>query len=172
MDNLLTAINPSDVVFYVFAIAVIAFGAMVAFGRNIIYSGFSLLGCFTAIAGLYILLGADFVGVLQMFVYVGGITVLLIFAVMFTSEIGDVKISNQSINWKVSIPTMVLLFALLQYCIRKAPWHSVDEKILTPTTERLGDMLLSLYLLPFELISLVLLVVLIGAVVIARREAP
>jgi len=171
MDNLFSVINPSDVVFYLFAITVIAFGALVAFGQNIIYSGFSLLGCFTGVAGLYILLGADFVGVLQMFVYVGGITVLLIFAVMFTTEIGDVKITNQSMNWKAAIPTFIFLFVLLQYCIRKAPWNIVETKGLTPTTERLGDMMLSLYLLPFELISLVLLVVLIGAVVIARRES-
>lgn len=161
-----------DLSFYLFAAVTIFFGGVVAFGRNIIYSAFSLLGCFTAVAGLYVLLAADFLGVLQLFVYVGGITVLMIFAVMFTSEIGDVKIANQSMSWKMALPTVGLTGFLLYRMINDAPWKMISERNDAPTVSRLGDLFLSQYLLPFELISVLLLVALIGAIVIARRDVP
>jgi NADH-quinone oxidoreductase subunit J len=161
----------ADFAFYVFAAVILGFGAMVAFGRNIIYSAFSLLGCFAGVAGLYVLLASDFLAVLQLFVYVGGITVLIVFAVMLTNQIGEVKITNQSMNWKLGVPTAGLMFYLLWLVIDRAPWRVLTELKNEPTTEAIGDLLLTKYLLPFELVSLVLLVALIGGIVIARKDS-
>ena len=163
-------ISLANVAFYMFSGLAVVFAAMVAFGRNLIYSAFSLLGCFSGVAGIYILLSADFLGILQIFVYVGGITVLIIFAVMFTRGIGDVKITNQSMNWKSGALTVGVMFFLLYFLIQNTPWLKGETPSQMPTTRTIGDLLLSDYILPFELISLVLLIVLIGAIVVARKD--
>src|SRR4249920_40268 len=86
----------STAVFYLIALLTIASAGMVAFSRNIIYSAFSLLGTFMGVAGLYIFLGADFVAAVQVLIYVGGILVLILFAVMLTHRITDVTITNRA----------------------------------------------------------------------------
>jgi len=163
-------IHFADMAFYLFATISVLFAGVVAFGRNIIYSAFSLLGCFAGVAGIYILLSADFVSVLQVFVYVGGITVLIIFAVMFTKQLGDVKVANQSMNWKSGFFTIGVMFLLLYFMIKGAPWVLIENPQSFPTTNLIGNLLITDYVLPFELISLVLLVALIGAIVVARKD--
>jgi NADH-quinone oxidoreductase subunit J len=77
----------STAVFYLVAIITVGSAAMVAFSRNIIYSAFSLLGAFGGVAGIYVFLGADFVAAVQLLIYVGGILVLVLFAVMLDNRI-------------------------------------------------------------------------------------
>lgn len=160
----------STAVFYLVAIITVGSALMVAFSRNIIYSAFSLLGTFAGVAGLYIFLGADFVAGVQLLIYVGGILVLILFAVMLTHRITDVEITNRAAG---RIPgliiTGVLIFLLIQ-TIRETSWVKVKEVVFQPTTAKIGDLFLDSYLLPFELASLVLLAALIGAVVISRKE--
>src|SRR5437870_13792752 len=86
--------NVSTAVFYLIAIITVGSAVMVAFSRNIIYSAFSLLGTFMGVAGIYIFLGADFVAAVQVLIYVGGILVLILFAVMLTHRITDVEVTN------------------------------------------------------------------------------
>src|SRR2546430_13484712 len=74
-------------VFYLIALITVVSAGMVAFSRNIIYSAFSLLGTFGGVAGLYVFLGADFVAAVQLLIYVGGILILILFAVMLTHRI-------------------------------------------------------------------------------------
>jgi len=83
-------------VFYLIALITVVSAGMVAFSRNIIYSAFSLLGTFMGVAGLYVFLGADFVAAVQLLIYVGGILVLILFAVMLTHRITDVQITNRA----------------------------------------------------------------------------
>lgn len=144
--------------------------AMIAFSRNLVYSAFSLLGAFAGIAGLMILLGADFVGVIQILVYVGGILVLYLFAVLMTAGISDVKLSNPVISVKIAVPALLLLILLLAKMIYGTSWFVEETQTLKPTTAAIGESLLTAYLLPFELISILLLGALVGAVAAARRE--
>jgi NADH-quinone oxidoreductase subunit J len=160
----------STAVFYLVALLTVASAAMVAFSRNIIYSAFSLLGTFAGVAGLYVFLGADFVAGVQLLIYVGGILVLILFAVMLTHRITDVEITNRAAG---RIPALVMtgiLIYLLVQAIRETPWVKVKEVVFQPTTAKIGNLFLDSYLLPFELASLVLLAALIGAVVISRKE--
>src|SRR5712671_4812035 len=88
---------PSDlttVSFLILAALTLGSGGLVAFSKNIIYSTVALLGCFLGIAGMYIQLSADFLAAVQILVYVGGTLTLILFAVMLTSRIEDMKISN------------------------------------------------------------------------------
>jgi len=160
----------ATVLFYVIAGITVASAAMVAFSRNIIYSAFSLLGAFAGVAGIYVFLGADFVAAVQMLLYVGGILVVILFAVMLTHRITDVQITNRAAG---RIPALLLIgiFSLLVIqTIRESSWAKAKEIVYAPTAAKIGDLFLTDYLLPFELASLVLLAALIGAAVISRKE--
>jgi NAD(P)H-quinone oxidoreductase subunit 6 len=158
------------VIFYLVAALTVGSAAMVAFSRNIIYSAFSLLGAFAGVAGIYVFLGADFVAAIQLLIYVGGILVLILFAVMLTHRITDVKITNRAAGKIPALAIVGVLIGLLVQTIRQTPWAKAKEVLYTPTSAKIGDMFLQDYLLPFELASLVLLAALIGAVVLARKE--
>lgn len=142
----------------------------VALSKNILYSGFALMGTLVGVAGLYLFMGADFVGVAQLLIYIGGILVLILFAVLLTNRISDVRVSNRSVQLPLGAGVVTLLLAFLAYVLVDTNWKTT-EAVSTPTTARLGDAFLREYLLPFELISLVLLMALVGAMVIARRAA-
>ena len=160
----------STAVFYLIAIITVGSAVVVAFSRNIIYSAFSLLGTFAGVAGLYVFLGADFVAAVQVLIYVGGILVLILFAVMLTHRITDVEITNRAVGRLPGLMVVGVFLALLIQTIRETPWVKVKELAHQPTTARIGDLFLETYLLPFELASLVLLAAMIGAVVLSRKE--
>jgi NADH-quinone oxidoreductase subunit J len=122
------------------------------------------------VAGLYIFLGADFVAAVQLLIYVGGILVLILFAVMLTHRITDVEITNRAAGRIPALIVIGILVFLLVQAIRETPWAKAKDIVHAPTTAKIGDLFLDTYLLPFELASLVLLAALIGAVVISRKE--
>ena len=160
----------STAVFYLIAIVTIGSAAIVAFSRNIIYSAFSLLGTFAGVAGIYVFLGADFVAAVQVLIYVGGILVLVLFAVMLTHRITDVQITNRAAGRIPGIIIIAIFLGLLIQTIRETTWAKAKEVAYAVTTAKIGDLFLEQYLLPFELASLVLLAALIGAVVLSRKE--
>ena len=160
----------STAVFYLIAIITVGSAAVVAFSPNIIYSAFSLLGTFAGVAGLYVFLGADFVAGVQVLIYVGGILVLILFAVMLTHRITDVGITNRAAGRIPGLLIVAVFMVLLIQTIRETPWVRVKEVAHQPTTAKIGDLFLENYLLPFELASLVLLAAMIGAVVLSRKE--
>ena len=160
----------ATVIFYLIAAVTVGSAAMVAFSRNIIYSAFSLLGTFAGVAAIYVFLGADFVAAVQVLIYVGGILVLILFAVMLTHRITDVQITNRAVGTIPALVVIGVLVFLLVQTIRETPWQKAKEILFVPTTAKIGDLFLKNYLLPFELASLVLLAALIGAVVISRKE--
>ena len=160
----------STAVFYLVAIITVGSAVVVAFSRNIIYSAFSLLGTFAGVAGLYIFLGADFVAAVQLLIYVGGILILILFAVMLTHRISDVEITNRAAGRIPAVIITGVFLVLLLQILRDTPWVKVKEVLYQPTTAKIGDLFLQTYLLPFELASLVLLAAMIGAVVISSKE--
>lgn len=160
----------STIIFIVVAAVTILSAAMVAFSTNIIYSAFSLLGTFAGVAGLYVFLGADFVAGIQVLIYVGGILIIILFAVMLTHRITDVEITNRSVGRIPALALIAVLIFLLVQTLRETTWLKAKEVSYAPTTATIGDLFLESYLLPFELASVVLLVALIGAATISRKE--
>jgi NADH-quinone oxidoreductase subunit J len=161
-------INATTLVFYLLGGLAVACAVTVAFSRNILHSAFALMGTLAGVAGLYFMLGADFVAVVQLLVYVGGILVLILFAVLLTREITDIKISNLSVSLLGGVPAGILILGLLVRILIGAPFKTTGAAV-APTVSRLGDSLLREYLLPFEIASVVLLMALVGGMVIARR---
>ena len=161
--------KPAEIVFIILSVITLGSAAIVAFSRNIVWSAFSLFFTFIGVAGFYVLLSSDFLAALQLIIYVGGILVLIIFAVFLTSKLGDVHLSNPSIKVFWGGLICLAIFALLIKLIITWPWKIVDYSH-EPVTSKIGNALLSTYLLPFEVVSVVLVVTLIGAIVIARYE--
>lgn len=156
--------------FYLLAAITLAGALTVAFRRNIVYSAVGLLAALLGAGGLYVTLSADFVAVTQLLVYVGGVMVLILFAVMLTSRITEVNVSNRSFGLFGGVLLLVALAPVLVAVARFTPWRVVAPEAAEPRTAAIGDALLGHWLLPFEVASLVLLATLIGAVVIARKE--
>lgn len=154
--------------FYLLAGLALGSAGIVAFSRNIIYSTIALLGTFLGVAGMYIQLSADFLAAVQILVYVGGTLTLLLFAVMLTAKIENIRSSNTSRGRWVAFPVIGVLLLVLGRVATTTAWP-VEARGAMPSTAKLGHAFLSEYLLPFEIASIVLLGAMIGAVVLARR---
>ena len=159
----------ADIFFYIFAAVTLVSASVVVFSRNLLYSAFSLIFTLSGVAALYALLGADFLAVTQVLVYVGGILVLILFGVMFTQRIYDLKAEATSFKRGRAALLGLVIAAGLIALVRSVDWPQ-RAGALEPTSSRIGNLLLSEYLLPFEVISVLLLVVLIGAVVVGKKE--
>lgn len=159
----------ADLIFYAIAAVTVAGAAAVALSRNIVYTALGLLMALLGVAGLYVYLSADFVAVAQVMVYIGGVLVLVLFAIMLTNRIGDVNVSNVTLGWAGGAMVLAGMAFPLLIIATRVPWP-VRPSPMEPTTAAIGHALLQKWLLPFELVSLILLATLIGAVVIARKE--
>jgi NAD(P)H-quinone oxidoreductase subunit 6 len=164
-------VHLADLVFYLFAAMTIGGAAGCAFSRNIIYSAWSLLFAFMGVAGLYVFLGADFPAVAQVLIYVGGILVLILFAIMLTQQIGgDPKLTNVHLALPMGAALAAATVATLTYMAVMAPWKLEPAPSYESSSTGLGIAFLTEYLLPFEVVSVTLLAALVGAVIIARKE--
>jgi NADH:ubiquinone oxidoreductase subunit 6 (subunit J) len=164
--------NAEAFVFWVFAIVTVGSAAVVVLSRTLIYSAFALLFTFFGVAGLYVLLGADFLAATQLLVYVGGILVLLLFGVMLTHKIYDLDLRSElgsAWDWLGPVSVAVGLFIILSAVAVKTEWMGVPRPP-APTTREIGRLFLGQYLLPFEAASVLLLVALMGAAMIVRRR--
>jgi len=159
-----------DLIFYAVAALTVAGAAGVALSRNILWSAIGLLAALLGVAGIYVLLSADFLAVTQLLIYIGGVLVLVLFAVMLTNRISDVNVSNTSAGLYGGVLIFVATVPVLLTVALVTPWRPRAVTELVHTTETLGNALLTRWLLPFEVASLILLATLIGAIVIARKE--
>ena len=140
--------------------------------ESIVYSAFLLGGVFISMAGLYLLLNADFVAAAQILVYVGAVNVLILFAIMLVNKREPLApMKNAWIRQGLTALVCFGLFALLATVSITTPWAVLPEApIVGDTALRLGEHFFSDFLLPFELASVLLLIAMIGAIVLARRE--
>jgi NADH-quinone oxidoreductase subunit J len=160
-----------DIVFYVFALLTIISAFVVVFSRNVFYAAFSLLFTFFGVAALYVLLHADFLAVTQVLVYVGGILVLLLFGIMLTNKAVSVDVKSGTLP---TIPALVLaaIVAGSLAGLFYSTWGTTPTtaESIPSTAQPIGDLLMTKFVLPFEVASVILLVALIGAAYTARRN--
>jgi NAD(P)H-quinone oxidoreductase subunit 6 len=147
-----------------------AFGVVLL--PNIVYSAFLLAGVFLSVSGLYLLLNASFVAAAQILVYVGAVNVLILFAIMLVNKREDLSaIPGLALRRVLSASVCAGLFALLVRVAFTTPWALPGPAAIgEEATARIGEHLFSDYLLPFELASVLLLMAMIGAIVLARRD--
>jgi NADH-quinone oxidoreductase subunit J len=157
-------------VFYLFAAITVFSGAVVVLARSLIYSAFALLFTFFGVAGLYVLLGADFLAATQLLIYVGGILVLLLFGVMLTHKLYDLDLRSEVTQFLPGIIVAAGLFAILSATALRTRWAVGPGRPPAVTTAEIGRLFMTRYLLPFEAASILLLVALMGAAMIVRRR--
>lgn len=159
-----------DILFYFFATIAVVSASIVVFSRNIIYSAFSLLFTFFAVAGLYVLLNADFLAVTQLLIYVGGILVLMLFGVMLTHKVVNVDIKTSAMKILPAALITSMIAGTLIGIFTVTDWNVTPLQTGEPTAKAIGEMFMTTWLLPFEVASVILLIALIGAAILARRD--
>ncbi len=160
-----------QIVFYFFAVLTVGSAMVVVFSRNLIHSAFALLFTFFGVAALYVFLGADFLAAAQMVIYVGGILVLLLFGVMLTHKLYDLNLKTSTFQFKPALLAALLVFGTLVFFMLRTDWPRVEPRPPVPTTAAIGESLLTDYILPFEVASILLLIAMIGAAMIVRRKS-
>ena len=161
----------ADIVFWVISALTIMSAAFVVLNNQLVYSAVALLFTLFGTAGLYVFLWADFIAGIQILVYVGGILVLVIFGIMLTNKIKSVRISHKSMQQGVGGVVIFWFFIFLFLALTKAPWAVTEAIEPVGTVRGIGILLLTDYLLPFEIISVLLLGALIGAAVLSRGDS-
>ena len=167
------AFTTQIICFSVLSLVVIIGALGVILLENIVYSAFLLGGVFMSVAGLYLLLNASFVAAAQVLVYVGAVNVLIIFAIMLVNKKEDLRpIENIKSRKIISTSICLTLLSLLIRVDLSNTWGLSDPKtsVGEESTIRIGEHLFSDYLLPFEVASVLLLMAMIGAIVLARRD--
>lgn len=159
------------VVFYFLVLVAVISCGIVVFARSIVHSVFALFFTLLSVAGFYALLGADFLAVTQVVVYVGGILALLLFGILLTTRIQLVLGLTSRRTYLLAALAGAVIFAVLMIAVgevSRVGTPPVGEA--EPTVESLGRMLLGTYLFPFEFASLTLLAALAGAAYLVRRD--
>jgi NADH-quinone oxidoreductase subunit J len=167
-------------VFYSLAAFVLGFGVLVVTARNTVHSVLFLVGNLLCVAILYVALSAEFLAVIQVLVYAGGIVVLYLFVVMLvnlkrTPEVPVDPRRQSRLGFAAATAVLVELTAILVYSASgqtvAAPLTRAVPAVAGGNTERIGWLLYTDYLVPFEVASVLLLVAMIGAILLARKEA-
>ena len=167
------AVTTQLICFTILSLIIIIGSLGVVLLESIVYSAFLLGGVFMSVAGLYLLLNASFVAAAQVLVYVGAINVLILFAIMLVNKKEDLKpIKYLNSRKLISSTICITLLSLLVRVDLSNSWLIADPKLSIgeESTIRLGEHLFSDYLLPFEVASVLLLMAMIGAIVLARRD--
>lgn len=163
--------NPWETIgFFAFALLAIGPGIMILLTNNIIRAAFFLLASLFGFAGLYMVIGADFLAFTQILVYIGGILVLILFGVMLTHK--DPVSMQETKHWGQIVPGIIVLILVLLGTLTIA-WRTGwvgEEASPVPSTALIGDQLMTKFILPFEIVSVLLLAALVGGVYIARGK--
>lgn len=156
--------------FYLFALLTVISAFFVVFARNIMRAVFALMFTLFGIAGLFLFLHADFLAATQVLIYVGGVLVLLLFGIMLTQRMVEADIRTGRIQFIPTMFAMVIVFGFLMYLIFNTPWKIQGPANFQDSTSGIGTLLMTEWLLPFEIASILLLTALVGAVSIARAR--
>ena len=158
------------IAFWILAIVGVLAALGVVLLRNVFRAALSLILCFLTVAGLYVTLSADFLAAVQILIYVGAISVLIILAIMMTREVQRGSPSN-----RLKIPAFVvaiLFLGVLVFTVTNTPWQIASVPPVEPTTAALADRLFGKggFILPVEIAPILLLAAILGAIVIAREK--
>ena len=159
---------------HVVFLAIAGFTLLCALGvvvsRNLFHSAIWLIGAFAGVAGLYWLLEAEYLAIAQIMIYIGAIATLIVFAIMLSRGmmIGRAQMNNFQAG--ISAVVAVLLFALLSFVLLQVDWPVVEQAIVADPIPVIGEAFVTTYVVPFQVIAVLLSVALVGAIMIARER--
>lgn len=160
--------NISTIIFYVLALVILVSAAKAALSTNLVHSALFVVLTFLGVAGIYLLLYADFLAVVQVLVYVGAISVLLVFGVMLTRR-GDISKSNLFNKYRlVAAITAGSLFVIVVWSVLATGWKQSAGIPQASTVEKIANIMFNEYVVPLEAVGILLLIAMIGAIVIGK----
>lgn len=156
------------VVFGILAAVILISALAMVFSKNLVHSAVFMVVTFIGVAGIYLTLSADFLAVMQILVYVGAISVLLVFGVMLTRR-GDIAASNLfNKNILSGAIVSILLFVILGRLILLGDWPISGFSVPDSTIGPIADLMMNVYVIPFETAALLLLAAMVGAIIVAK----
>jgi NADH-quinone oxidoreductase subunit J len=158
-----------DVLFVLFAAVMLGSALLVVTLRDIIRSGLAMIVCFGSLAGLYVLLGSPILAAAQVLVYIGAISVLVLFAIMLTqTKAGPSRLVFQTQWWAAALAAVVLV-VIITAVVASTDWGAVAVRVQS-TTSDVARLLFDQYTLPFEAVSVLLLAAVVGGIFLAKRD--
>ena len=156
------------------AVSLVTIGAavLVVTNKNILHSAYFLVLAFVGVAGVYVMLEAPFIAVIQVLIYIGAIAILVIFAIMLTRKLMSKDLEQRNAQWLWSALGSLVLFGVLGWLVYSAKWPVVIEAAPQDPITLMGQELLSTYVVPFEIASVLLLAALVGSILIGRESDP
>ncbi|MGZ6339414.1 MAG: NADH-quinone oxidoreductase subunit J family protein [Candidatus Limnocylindrales bacterium] len=166
----LVGLRWDDLLFLLLGAILLGSALLVVTMRDIIRAGLAMIASFAALAGIYVLLGAPLVAATQVLVYIGAISVLILFAIMLTqTKNAPAVLVFQTQTWAAAIAAVVLALAI-GLTVTATAWPTVAAERIWTVTAKVADVLFNAYVLPFEVVSVLLLAAVVGGVFLARRE--
>jgi len=159
-----------SIAFYAVALLTLTSALLVVTLRNVVRAALALIACFFMVSWLYLLMNADLLWVAQLLIYAGAIPVLVVFAIMMTRRSMSDTSNSDTSNRAWALPVAAAVFVLLLAVLLPAPWKLTPWPDLAGTTGVIGEQLIRTFAVPFEVVSVLLLIGLIGAVILARHE--
>jgi NADH:ubiquinone oxidoreductase subunit 6 (subunit J) len=164
-----TSIRWDDLLFLGLSAMLLGSAILVVTMRDIIRCGVALMAAFAALAGIYVMLGNPIVAATQVLVYIGAVSVLILFAIMLTqTKNAPMRLVFQTQAWAALVAAVVVALVVIG-AILATTWPAETHRLATSTTA-VGQLLFHDYVLPFEVVSVLLTMAVVGAVYLARRE--
>ncbi|MCK5795023.1 MAG: NADH-quinone oxidoreductase subunit J [Anaerolineales bacterium] len=154
------------------AISLVTLGGAIAVvtNKNVLHSAYFLVLAFVGVASVYVLLEAPFIAVIQVLIYIGAIAILIIFAIMLTRRLMSKDMEERNQQWIWAALGALLLFGVLGWLVYNANWPVIEAAVPKEPITLMGEELLSTYVVPFEIASVLLLAALVGSILIGREK--
>ncbi|MCH8814106.1 MAG: NADH-quinone oxidoreductase subunit J [Chloroflexi bacterium] len=161
--------SPEEGIFYVVA-GITVIGALgVVLARNVVHSALFLILSLLAVAGVFVLLAAEFLAIVQVLVYGGAVTILVLFAMMLT-RVRDMPRALNGPQWPLAAVAAGMIGGISIVAVLDTEWPGETDEATVVSIEEIGNLLFTNWAIPFEIASLVLIVALLGAIILARGE--
>jgi NADH-quinone oxidoreductase subunit J len=155
--------------FWVIAIITVGSALAVVFSKDIVHSAFFLIASFFGVAGVYLLIQANFLAAVQVLVYGGAIAIILVFGVMLTQR---EDMSRTNLFSKLRVPTLflsILLLGIIGLAFNRTDWLIGSNTASVSTVDKISTVMLTNYMIPFEVVAVLLLVAMVGAILLAKK---
>jgi NADH:ubiquinone oxidoreductase subunit 6 (subunit J) len=159
-----------QVVFFILSVITLGGAVGVVTSRNIFHSALFLILSFVGVAGFYVTLEAGFLAAVQVLIYVGAIAILILFAIMVSQRLMAAEQIQRNEQWLLAAIVAVAIFLVLGFTLWQVSWPVAHETPPPTAIARLGQELLGPYVVPFEVASILLVVAMIGAIILAREQ--
>jgi NADH-quinone oxidoreductase subunit J len=171
LDNLVDFFSSgANIGFFIFALFAIGGAIFMISFTKVVHMVVSLAVTFISLAGLYVLLNAEFLAFVQILIYAGAISILMIFGIMMTQHKREDEPTSNPVHQVLLGLGALILFGVIFYAIQQATFPQSDIPQVQDNTLEIGKLLFNKYVIPFELVSVLLTVAFIGAIVLAKRE--